>query len=479
MRILLVDDEALSRKAISDFLSNQLGHQFTQCQDGLEALKIYKKKPFHLVISDIRMPGCSGIELLQKIKTLASGRMTDVILITGFGDIHSAIQALRAGAYDYLLKPIEVEELAIIVDRASEHQALLLENRELRDHFEEKVEEATTEIKEALRELKDAYSRVAGTGRVVIFSPKMKQLREMAEKFHQDRTIPVLIEGETGTGKEIFARLIHYGDGETTSPFIALNCSAISGNLFETELFGYDEGAFTDAKRRGSTGKMELAQGGTLFLDEIGDLPFDIQPKLLRVIEERQFYRVGGLKKIKLDIRIICATNQDLEKKISQGTFRRDLYYRLNVGQLYIPSLKNRPEEIEPLAKLFMQEFSEQKKRRFQRINPEALKILSNHPWPGNVRELQNAIERIILLYDDTEIRSSHLAFLGTDGDDLSEKNPVVLQADNFRLPDEKLDLKRFEREIVREVLKKFNQNKTKAADFLGLTRSALRSKLK
>lgn len=481
MRILLIDDEPLSLQAISNFLGPQLGHDVTECEDGAEALKLYSENPFPLVISDIRLPGIDGIEMAGAIKKLPESQFTDIVLITGYGNMNSAVRALRAGAYDYLLKPIDVEELATIVDRVEEHISLLKENTDLKFHFDEKVEEAAGEVKEKYEQVRSAYSKIVGVGRIGIFSKSMRDIKLTAEKLHRDRGIPALIEGETGTGKEVIARMIHYGAGDVTAPFISLNCTAIPANLFETELFGYEAGAFTDAAKKGAIGKFELAQGGSIFLDEIGDLPLEIQPKLLRVLEERAFYRVGGLKKIKLDIRIICATNQDLAQKVKEGKFREDLFYRLNVGYLRIPPLRERKEEIAPLAQMFLVNYAEKKQRQFRHLHPDAAAVLESHPWPGNVRELQNTIERVVLLYDELEVKPAHLAFLtdGSRGLTMGRPETCVLEPGNIKLPEENLDLKLLEEEIVEKALHKFNGNKTRVAEYLGLTRSALRSKLK
>ena len=481
MRVLLVDDEPLSLKAISGFLTHQLGHDVIECEDGAEALKLYKDNPFPLVISDIRLPGIDGIDLAGAIKKMPESRFTDIILITGYGNMNSAIRALRAGAYDYLLKPIDVEELATIVSRVEEHLSLLKENIDLKFHFDTKVNQATSEVREKYRKLQSAYSKIVGVGRIGIFSDKMREIKSIAEKLHQDRALPVLIEGETGTGKEVVARMIHYGNGDVTTSFIPLNCTAIPSNLFETELFGYEEGAFTDAKKKGAIGKFELAQGGTIFLDEIGDLPLEIQPKLLRVLEERAFYRVGGLKKIQLDIRVICATNQNLSQKVKEGLFREDLFYRLNVGHIQIPPLRRRKEAVAPLARMFLEQYAGKKNRRFRYIHPDAAVILENHAWPGNVRELQNTVERVVLLYDDIEVQPEHLGFL-TGGDSslsLTDVQTSILEPGKLKLPPDSLDLKRLEEEIVEKALQKFSGNKTKTAEYLGLTRSALRSKLR
>jgi len=486
MRVLLIDDEELSLKAISGFLAHQLGHDITECVDSSEALKIYKANPFPLVISDIRMPGINGIELSRYIKGLPGSQFTDVVLITGYGNMDSAIQALRAGAYDFLLKPIDVEELASIVNRVEEHLSLLKENLDLKRHFEHEVHQATTEVREKYERIKNAYSKIVGIGNIGIFSEPMREIRELAEKLHHDRSLPVLIEGETGTGKEVVARMVHYGQGEVTTPFVSINCTAIPANLFETELFGYVEGAFTDAKKKGTMGKFELAQGGSIFLDEIGDLPLEIQPKLLRVLEERAVYRVGGLKKIELDIRVICATNQNLLQKVKTGRFREDLFYRLNVAYIKVPPLRERIEAVAPLAQLFLSQYAGKKNRQFRFLHRDAVNIMEEYPWPGNIRELQNTIERVVMLYDDIEVRPEHLRFLtdSTGNNQWYQRHSdatgtAVLDPANFKLPPDNLDLKTLEEEIVQKALLKFNGNKTKAAQYLGLTRSALRSKLK
>jgi DNA-binding NtrC family response regulator len=482
MRILLIDDEELSLKAISSFLIHQLGHDVSECRDSGEALKLYKARPFPLVISDIRMPGINGIELARYIKGMPESRFTDIVLITGYGNMDSAIQALRAGAYDFLLKPIDVEELASIVSRVEEHLSLLKENIDLKMHFDQELRQAASAVREKYEQIKSAYNKIVGIGNIGIFSQPMQQIRDLAEKLHQDRSLPVLIEGETGVGKEVAARMVHYGPGDVAAPFVSLNCTAIPANLFETELFGYEEGAFTDAKKKGAIGKFELAQGGTIFLDEIGELPMEIQPKLLRVLEERAIYRVGGLKKIQLDIRVICATNRNLLEKVKKGLFREDLFYRLNVGYIHVPPLREQKEAVAPLAQMFLAHYAEKKNRRFRYLDREAAKILEEYSWPGNIRELQNTVERVVLLYDDLEIRPGHLRFL-TDRDNAGlvemQERACAIQPGKIHLPPGQLDLKALEREIVEKALRKFNGNKTKTAEYLGLTRSALRSKIK
>ncbi|HEX7342673.1 MAG TPA: sigma-54 dependent transcriptional regulator, partial [bacterium] len=317
-----------------------------------------------------------------------------------------------------------------------------------------------------------------GMGRVGIFSDAMKAAVTMTRRLHEDRTIPVLIEGETGTGKEVIAHLIHHGEQECAAPFISINCSAISPNLFESELFGYEGGAFTGARKSGIIGKLELAQGGTLFLDEIGDMPLDLQPKLLRALQEREIYRVGGLKKVPLDVRIIGATNRNLKSLVDEGRFRQDLYFRLHVGWVHVPPLREQKEAIIPLAQMFQNQYAAARKRRFRFISQEARARLIDYAWPGNIRELQNTLDRIVLLHDDIELRKEHLNFLTQDASLNWEADRSEIKPGYIGLPPQGLDLAGLESEIVRKALQLFGGNKTKAAQYLGLTRSALRSRL-
>ncbi|HUU28176.1 MAG TPA: sigma-54 dependent transcriptional regulator [archaeon] len=479
MRILLVEDDDSLRSEIAIFLRTFLGHQVTECTNGHEAFELFTRSPFPMVVADIRMPGIDGIELLRQIKALSSGKNADIVLITGHGDMYTAIQALRAGACDFFPKPFRVEELAEIIEKVAEHQSLLQENLELTRHFEERLAEATKETESKFEHLQSAYAEAVGLSSIVVYSDAMRAVVALAERFHEDRSVPVLIEGETGTGKELIARMVHYGRGGVTAPFVSLNCSAISPNLFESELFGYEVGAFTGAKKQGSIGKLELARGGTLLLDEIGDLPLEQQPKLLRVIHEREFYRVGGLRKVQLDVRIVCATNRDLERRVEEGTFRRDLFYRLNLGRIYIPPLRERREAIVPLAQIFLEQYANQKKRRFRTVSKEAVELLQRHNWPGNVRELQNAIERVVLLYDDVEIKPEHLKFLTSGGKDVPIFQGTPLKLGSIVLSPEGLDLNALNAEIIRKTLKMFNGNQSRAAKYLNISRSTLRTWLK
>ncbi len=477
MRILLVDDDPLSRESISSFLQNYLNHDVVEAENSKIGYEYYEKSFFPIIISDIRMPGMSGIGLLEKIKEHPRGSSTEMVMITGFGDVKTSIQALRKGAFDYMLKPIDVEELSLIIDKISEKQRLVAENDDLKKDLDNKIKESTKELEHKLKQYQSAYSEVMGLGPVGIFSDQIKRIESLCEKFHKDRDIPVLIEGETGTGKEVFSHMIHYfkNRDQEQGPLITLNCSAISPTLFESELFGYDEGAFTGARKKGAPGKLELAQGGTLFLDEIGDLPLSMQPKLLRVLQDKTMYRISGTKPVNLDVRFIFATNHDLQKKIKEGTFRKDLYYRINTGSIYLPPLRKRRDDIIPLANMFLSHFTKIKGSKPRILSKDAVTYLEEYNWPGNVRELKNAIERLILLTDDSHINKDHLKFLSNNEelDDIDERSLVL------HFPHDGLDFKEIELAVFRKVLYLVGDNKSKAAQFLNISRNTIYNKLK
>ena len=482
MKVLLIDDDQDCRICVGEFLRD-LGHQVSEAGNGQEALSLYQQDDFPMVLSDIKMPKMSGLELLQAIASLPAGPDTDVVLFTGHGDMETAIEALRAGAYDYLLKPINVEELAILTERIAEHQSLRRENKHLTESFSHQLEAATAETNRELARLKKMVVQSIGLPVVGIFSEPMQDIMLQARKYHQERSIPVLIEGETGTGKEVIAKTIHYEDLEDTAPFVDVNCAALTPNLFESELFGYEGGAFTGGLTKGQKGKFDLAQGGTLFLDEVAEIPLAIQGKLLRVLQEKEFYRVGGLKKIKIDVRVICATNMELEKKVAEGSFRKDLYFRLKVGHLIIPPLRNRRDEIIPLAEMFLHDFSRQKGRRFKGIGEEAKRILSAYAWPGNVRELRNVMEWVVFMHDDDQLKPLHLGimdgnFAGGRGRASNNDPGPILNPSHFTLPPTGFSLQDFINQVISQALKLHHGNKTETARYLGLSRRALYSRL-
>jgi Response regulator containing CheY-like receiver, AAA-type ATPase, and DNA-binding domains len=480
MNILLVEDDGDSRTGVAEFL-REMGHEVSECEDGAEAFVMFTAGDFPMVLSDIKMPKMSGIELLKRIKAVGGDKACDIVLFTGHGDMSTAIEALRAGAYDYLLKPISVADLAATTERIAEHQSLLRENRTLTRHFSDQVRAATEETRREMSRLKKMASQAAGLDNIVFLAPEMRRIAAQAKKYHQDRSIPVLIEGETGTGKEIIARMIHYGDIKDPTPLIDVNCAALTGNLFESELFGYEPGAFTGGLARGQRGKLDLAQGGTLLLDEVGEIPYDLQGKLLRVIQEKEFYRVGGLKKVSADVRIICATNANLEARVEQGTFRKDLFYRLKVGHIMIPPLRQRREEIIPLAEIFLHEFAVQKGRRFKRIDPAAVGVLLAYDWPGNVRELRNTMEWVAFMYDDAAVEPIHLTILDKGLVPFSQTAAAPgkpLDPAAFALPAAGFDIEDFVDRIVRQALDMCHGNKTATARYLGISRRSLYCRL-
>lgn len=480
MRILLVEDNKAVRDSLSEFIQG-LGHSVMESSDGKAALSLLMKEKIDLVLSDIRMPKMDGHELLRQIKSSNTLKDIEVLLFTGHGDVKSAVRAMREGAYDYLLKPINIKELDAIIHRIGEYLHLKEENKKLTENFNKEVKKATQNINEELIAVRKAFAEQIGTMDIGIYSKVMKDLFTTAEKLHQNPNIHVLIEGETGTGKELVARWIHYGKGDVTTPFIDLNCAAISSNLFESELFGYIAGAFTGGHPRGQKGKLEIAQNGTLFLDEITEMAIEHQAKLLRVLQERTYYKVGGVEKLSTNSRFIGATNQNVAQKVKEGVFREDLFYRLNIGYIHIPPLRERREEILPLAQLFLESLIRQKKTRFRKISDGAAKMLEDYPWPGNVRELRNMIERILLYWNDEEIQCEHL-------ESCFQKTPIPLQfgqpaqifdITNIPLPNHNIDLNKISLDIVKKAYEKHGENQTKTAHYLGVSVRVLHTYLK
>jgi len=467
MRILVVDDEPISRDGASFFLRNAMRLDVTEASDGAEALAHFEENPFPLVLSDIRMPNLGGLQLLHRLRELPGGENCRVILMTGFADVDSAVTALRQGAFDYLYKPLETDTLATVVRNA-------MEAVEMEQSTPPSASSDATEPPTSSRTIS-----IPGYGNIGVFSDAMRDAVRLALHFHEDPTVPVLIQGETGTGKEAIARLVHGGLKETDTPFVSVNCSAIAPSLFESDLFGYEEGAFTGARSGGRPGRLEAAEGGVLFLDEIGDMPLELQPKLLRVLQEKEFERVGSHTTRRAHVRFVAATNQPLEERLRNGGFRQDLFYRLNTGLIRLAPLRERTADIIPLARMFLIRFATEKRKGFRVISPDAAALLQRYPWPGNVRELQNTIERAVLLHDGETITVHHLSFLpGARAGTTDVRAVTSLSPEQFELPEGGLDLEAFNRMIVRRTLEKFDGNKTHAARYLGLTRSAFRRRV-
>ncbi|MDR0339322.1 MAG: sigma-54 dependent transcriptional regulator [Desulfovibrio sp.] len=502
MRILVVDDNSNSLQSLCLVLKD-LGHEPRGLEDPEEALLLTGKEFFPLIITDIRMPGLDGLELLSRLKAEQATAQSDVVLITGHGDMATAVEALRRGAYDYLNKPINARELASVVDRVAERQSLVLENRELKINMDRQVSKVAAAIREDLEKTRRALREIEGIGLVIAESQVMVDLLREALILHAEPSVPVLIEGETGTGKEVMARYIHYGEGIVEEPFLAINCAAIPHELFENELFGHEGGSFTGSRAEGAPGKFEQAGKGTLFLDEVAEMPLTLQPKLLRVLEERSFYRVGGMKKRRFEARIVCAGNQDIARMVERGAFRRDLYHRLRVGHLFLHPLRERPEDIRALAEHFLMREAARKKKQFRGLAPATLAALRRYPWPGNVRELENTIERAVLMHDADLLQPMHINFLFQGGGGhpapaeqagASGRGEAVAAASNAErsgqgafdfskpeslvLPETPFVLDDLMDAVVNAAIERFDGNKSRAAAFLGISRFALHRRM-
>uniref|UniRef100_A0A7C4TAB2 Sigma-54-dependent Fis family transcriptional regulator n=1 Tax=candidate division WOR-3 bacterium TaxID=2052148 RepID=A0A7C4TAB2_UNCW3 len=433
MHILICDDEESQRNLLCGFLKNR-GYTVTPAGSGREAIELAKRLAFDLAILDLKMPEIDGIETMQKIKEIDP--QCYFIILTGFSTVESAVKAMKLGAYDYLNKPVNLDELEILINRIQ---------NEIITHQE------VEELKEEIRERFDFESFVAE-------SPKMKEVVGLIPRVARTDS-PVLILGESGTGKELIARLIHEASPRKNNRFVPISCAALPETLIESELFGYERGAFSGAEKR-KLGKFELADSGTLFLDEIGDLPLTVQVKLLRVLQEFSFERLGSNLPIKVDVRLICATNQDLKKKISEKTFREDLYYRLNVITIELPPLRERKEDIKPLAEFFIKKYTPKVGKKINGISREAMNRLMRYDWPGNVRELENVIQRALVLSRGEWI----------------ESRDITLPAEEKELSGE--SLAEIEREHIKKILKKVNWNLSLAAQTLGIHRNTLRMKI-
>lgn len=455
-----MEDDAGSRKSVKKFLE-RIHHQVTECADGQAAVALIKRRSFDLVLSDIMMPHMSGLDLLKHIKQ-AGKLCPPVVLFTGCSTIDSAVKALRLGAFDYLLKPVNAEQLVTMLERVEANMV---------------VSQAYT--KPDTKAVRPGLTlEITGYGTVSILSKQMAQVFREAQMYSTDRTIPVLIRGETGTGKEVVARVIHGAGPEKDRPFVDINCAAITQSLFESELFGYEAGTFTGSLAKGKKGKFDLAAGGTLFLDEVAEIPLEMQAKLLRVLQEKEYYRVGGLQKVKTDARIICATNVNLEEAVESGKFRQDLYYRLKVGQISLPPLRERGDELILLAATFLKEFAKTKNKSFQGIAPEALQVLAQYHWPGNIRELRNVIERAVFMFDDTLLRPEHfdgmlLYDAKADQKATNIPEPAVALAYDACL-DENHVMDEHIITLVEQAVEANKGNKAAAARSLGIARSSV-----
>ncbi|OHB68932.1 MAG: two-component system response regulator [Planctomycetes bacterium RBG_16_41_13] len=376
-KILVVEDDEYVLGSIKSVLDSE-GYEISTASNGLEAMSIYRKSPHDLVIADLKMPKMDGFELLKQLK-LESPEVF-LIMMTAYGSVRTAVEAIKIGAYDYLTKPVSAEELRLVIKRAFEKQNLLIENRALRKELEERF----------------------SFGNIIGRSHRMQQIYDLIMQV-ADTDATILITGETGTGKELIAHAIHHNSSRKDAPFVVINCSALPESLLETELFGHEEGAFTGATKQ-RNGKFEHAHKGTVFFDEMGNLPLSMQTRLLRLLQEKSFERIGGNKTIKVDVRIIAATNKDLNNLSEEGGFRKDLYYRLNVIPVQLPPLKERLEDIPLLVSHFIEKYNKAFKKSIKSISQNALNIMMSYHWPGNVRELENLTERAVIMAKDNNI---------------------------------------------------------------------------
>lgn len=447
MKILVIDDEPGLRKSLSLILGDA-GYAVVTASDGEEGLRKLEEERPGLVLCDIRMPGLGGLDFLQRARE--SGTEALILIMTAYGSMDLAMQAMKAGAYDYIPKPFGADEVLLTIRKAEEREQLQREVGRLRQ--EVRADRRFSEI--------------------VARSPGMMRVLELAGKVARHPS-PVLVTGASGTGKELVAKLIHRESDRSEGPFVAVNCGAIPETLLESEFFGYEKGAFSGADRQ-KAGLFEAADGGTLFLDEVGDLPHPLQVKLLRALQEGEIRRLGGTETRKVDVRVISATNKDLEDAIEQGEFREDLYYRLAVVPIHLPPLRHRLEEIPHLVRHILDRAESRLGIRIERVEPDAMEVLTGHHWPGNIRELENVLERAVVLTDSDRISLEQLP------DSVKRRDPTRASGG---LPDDDLSVKRhtaeLERELIRKALERTGGNKTQAAEVLDLSPRALRYKIK
>ena len=449
--ILIVDDEGQNRDYLSEILSEE-DYNVSTASNGRDAIARLSQDLFHVVLTDLKMPEVDGLGV---IRHLVENHINCIgILFTGYGSVKTAVDAMKLGAFDYITKPFKADEIKVVVKKALDHLALQEENTYLKQQLKAKYK----------------FENIIGS------SDRMQKVFSLIDKVSgTDSTVLVL--GESGTGKELVAKALHYNSPRAQNPFVPVNCGAIPEELLESELFGHEKGAFTGAFRT-RIGRFELANGGSIFLDEISEMSPNLQVKLLRVIQEREFERVGGVKSIRTDVRIIAATNRDLEEEVAQGRFREDLYYRLNVIPLNLPPLRERRDDIPLLVKHFMDKYGREKNSRITGFSRRAMNLLAHYRWPGNVRELENLVERVLVLCDGTEVDTADLPERIAAGTPrTSEVVPLI------DLPETGIDLStavsEFEKAIIMQALTRSNWVKNRAAKLLHVNRTTLVEKIK
>jgi two-component system response regulator AtoC len=451
--VLIVDDEALTLRTLGRALGDE-GFEVFLAMSGEEALPLFADEKPDFALLDVVLPAMNGIEVLRQAKV--SSPATIILMMSAYHMVDRAVEAMKLGAYDYLIKPFHVADMVNTLRRAAEMLALRVR------------------VHDTVQSAQGIYD----FGRVVTMSPVMREILEMARRAADSERTTILIQGESGTGKEVLAKAVHYNSPRAQMPLISLNCAALPDTLLESELFGYEPGAFTDARRR-KEGLIEKASGGTLFLDEIGNTSPSLQAKLLRVLEEGTFMRLGGTKVIQANVRIIAATNTLLKEAVTKGEFREDLYYRLNVLPLFIPPLRDRKEDVIPLALDFIGQFNKDLKKGFIGFTPAAAELLKNYPWPGNIRELRNVIERTMILCKETEIDAADLPEELRDHQASSPQVEPLTSYDLSPTGDQFVTLSELEDRYIQDVLNATGQNKTHAARILGIHPTSLMRRLK
>ena len=444
-KILVAEDEPTLREGIATAFRER-GWQVTEAADGAEALARLEDEVFDLVVSDYKMPHRNGLDVVRRCKMINDG--TAVIVMTAYGTVESAVEVMKAGAHDYVLKPFELEELELKSERALEHRRLM-----------------------ARLQAYDRQTLLSTFDNIVGESPQMKEIFRTIHKVARSNAT-VLVLGETGVGKELVAEALHRNSSRSDRAFVKMNCAALHESLLESELYGHERGSFTGAERQ-RIGRFELANEGTLFLDEIGNMTLSTQAKVLRVLQEREFERLGGTKTVKVDVRLVAATNKNLEEAIARGEFREDLYYRLNVVSITVPPLRERKEDIVPLARHFIDRFSAELKKDVRGLEPGTIRMLKRHTWPGNIRELQNTIERAVLMSDGATITTDDLSIAPAPGG--AEDNVASL---NLRLPPSGIPLDDLEKQAILEALRINNWVQKDAAAFLGISSRVMNYKV-
>lgn len=449
-KILIIDDEKLIRWTLEQHLTRD-GYEVLTAETAEKGLEMISDEMPDLVLLDNRLPNMTGLELLEKLNVQERGLL--VIMITAYGMVETAVKAMKLGAYDYISKPFNLEEITFVIKKA-------LETGSLR-----------SQVKQLRQECRGRVDTIMGE------SPEMVKIKELILKIAKSDATTVLIQGESGTGKELVAKAIHAASARADKPFMAINCAALPVNLLESELMGHEKGAFTDAKSM-KKGLFELADGGTVFLDEIGDMDMGMQAKLLRLLEEKTFKRIGGVKDIKVDVRVISATNQELSRALNDGRFRKDLYYRLQVVPIYLPPLRERGRDVLILARHFIEYFNQECHKNVRGISPEAEQILLSYSWPGNVRELKNAIERAMIFDIENELLPEHLPQEIVENRHQSATGkPVSL--DGFVIPESGISIEDVEHALVKKALEIAAGNQTRAAQLLKMPRDAFRRRMK